>query len=482
MGENFDFDDTSQIAIPKNLVDQIIGQDEAVKIAKMVARQRRHLLLVGPPGTGKSMLARAISSMLSKADEEISVMHNPAKPERPFLEVRTRAEVEQKQKPKSKKEQKPVGLMLKPTDVPSFVSERLGYKCRYCSKFSNPDVSVCPSCNAEKFRESAGPFGDLLANLGDIEREDAVHTTRILEGKEELVVFERVDERTIRALDQKELAMLNGGDSSLVRNVIVPLDRKLFVQATGASETELLGDVRHDPYGGHHQIGTPAFTRVVPGAVHEAHEGVLFVDELISLGNLQRNLLTAMQDKKFPISGRNSSSTGSSVRVDSVPCDFILVSAVNMADIQKIMVPLRSRISGNGYEVLLNSVMDDNAQNANKIAQFIAQEIVRDGRIPHASRESVELILNHARKKARIVDKKAGISLRLRSLSGLIKSAGDWARAEDAKLIEPKHVKAALVSSKMAEEQMSQMYGSFFAASMSDTDLSSLNSADKDAR
>ena len=92
----------------------------------------------------------------------------------------------------------------------------------------------------------------------------------------------------------------------------VPLERTPFVLATGASETELLGDVRHDPYGGHPQLGTDPFDRIVPGAMHEAHEGVLFIDELPNLGHLQRFILTAMQEKRFPISGRNPQSAGAS--------------------------------------------------------------------------------------------------------------------------------------------------------------------------
>ena len=67
MGKDFNFEDTSQIKVPNTLVEQIIGQDEAVKIAQVVAQQRRHLLLVGVPGTGKSMIAKAIASMVNGA-------------------------------------------------------------------------------------------------------------------------------------------------------------------------------------------------------------------------------------------------------------------------------------------------------------------------------------------------------------------------------------------------------------------------------
>jgi lon-related putative ATP-dependent protease len=189
-----------------------------------------------------------------------------------------------------------------------------------------------------------------------------------------------------------------------------------------------------------------------------------------------------MQDKRFPIMGRNSSSTGATVRVDNVPCDFILVSAINLSDIHKIMPALRSRISGDGYEVVVNSVMDDNAQNREKFAQFVAQEIKKDTKIPHATKEAVIALLDVARKKAKVLDQRAGISLRLRSLSGILKSAGDWATVEGSQFIEQKHIKMALIRGKMAEEQMSAKYGSVFKASMSDWETDFSNPNDKDAR
>ena len=72
---------TEDIAIPKNPLDRVIGQDHAVKMAKLAVRQRRHLLLVGYPGVGKSMIAQAIAFLLPAPKEEIWVVDNPKNPE-----------------------------------------------------------------------------------------------------------------------------------------------------------------------------------------------------------------------------------------------------------------------------------------------------------------------------------------------------------------------------------------------------------------
>ncbi len=64
------FKTTAEIKIPKQLIDQIIGQDEAVNIIKKAAKQHRHVLLIGEPGTGKSLTGQALAELLPKKDLE----------------------------------------------------------------------------------------------------------------------------------------------------------------------------------------------------------------------------------------------------------------------------------------------------------------------------------------------------------------------------------------------------------------------------
>jgi ATP-dependent Lon protease len=462
-----DFETTKDITIPKDPFERIIGQPEAVAIAKMVPYQRRHLLLVGPPGTGKSMIAQAIASVLPKPKLEISVLDNPENPERPIIEIRDESQIK-----KDKRLDKQFGLEVTPLDVPSFVAERLGYRCRRCGALSPFTDLVCPQCGADKIQKGglfdryAPPQLNSPPMEGD--RMRVATTRRNPDGKEEVLIYERNNEGKIIVLRQEEIKRMEELAKKSKRKVMVPLTRSTFVQASGGSETELLGDIRHDPYGGHHALGTPPYTRVVPGAVHDAHEGVLFIDELSTLGNLQRYILTAMQDKQFTIVGRNPMSSGAAVRVEGVPCDFLFVGACNINDIKHITPPLRSRIRGDGYEVLMNGYMEDSAENREKIIQFITQEIIKDGKIPHADRKAVMLILDEARDIARRVDNAKGLTLRLRNLTGIIKMAGDMAKTAKKELTERKDVELAIIEAKPIEEKVREKYGSWFAAESAD--------------
>ncbi len=74
------------------------------------------------------------------------------------------------------------------------------------------------------------------------------------------------------------------------------------------------------------------------------------------------------------------------VRTDLVSCGFILVAAGNMDNIKDMHPALRSRIRGYGYEVFMNERMPDNMENRMKLARFVAQEIVKDKKIPHINK------------------------------------------------------------------------------------------------
>src|SRR3989304_3029922 len=86
--EKLEFRSTAEVKIPERLVDQVIGQEHAVEVIRKAAEQKRHVMLIGDPGTGKSMLARSMTELLPRDElQDIIVYHNPEDPNEPKIRV-----------------------------------------------------------------------------------------------------------------------------------------------------------------------------------------------------------------------------------------------------------------------------------------------------------------------------------------------------------------------------------------------------------
>jgi len=166
-------------------------------------------------------------------------------------------------------------------------------------------------------------------------------------------------------------------------------------------------------------------------------------------------LLTAMQEKKYSISGQSERSAGALVQTEPVPCDYVLVAAGNLDALQGMHPALRSRIRGYGYEVYMNTLMDDNEENRKKLIRFVAQEVAKDKKIPPFDYTAIAEIIREAQKRA---GRKGKLTLRLREMGGLIRVAGDIAVAESASLVTSDHVIRAKVKARPLEQQIADKH------------------------
>jgi len=397
---NLEFKTTEEIEVPKKLIDQVIGQDHAVEAIKKAAIQKRHVMLIGSPGTGKSMLAKAMTELLPKEElEDILVYPNSEDPNQP--KIRT----------------VPAG---KGKEIVEAYKEEAMKKEQARNMFL---FTIVLFVIAYSFLQNQMLWGIIAAVM-------IFMLARYMMPREE---------RNVPKL------LVNNSDKETAP----------FEDATGAHAGALFGDVRHDPFqsGG---LETPAHERVEAGAIHRAHKGVLYIDEINTLTiESQQKILTALQEKKFPITGQSERSSGAMVRTEPVPCDFILVAAGNLDALYGMHPALRSRIRGYGYEIYMNDTMEDTEENRRKLVRFVAQEIVKDGRIPHFSREAVAEIIKEAKKRA---GRRGHLSLRLRELGGIVRIAGDIALAEKSELVTVEHVLKAKKIAKSIEEQLADKY------------------------
>lgn len=444
---------TAQVETPSDPFQRIIGQEHAVSIVRSAVKQHRHVLLCGAPGIGKSMLAKAAYTLLEVPSEEIRLRYNSSKPDRPDVVVRRPSQTDDVEE-ESEVVSVHDTIYTKPERIPFDISIKMGFRCPACSSISTPEENSCAECGAEKrFDWTQGESYHGLFRMLDVVREPALKTVTNLEeigGRSYQVTYEQTNQGELK-ITRKEagLQQEQPANESDQERVLVPHNSSRFIRVSGASPVELLGDVKHDPYGSAESLGLAAHHRVVPGAMHEAHEGILYIDEIAALGSYQSHLLTAMQDRVYSISGHNPLSSGAAVRVDDVPCDFILFASCNAENLVNILAPLRSRIRGYGYEVMLDSWIEKSEETSNDIVRFVSQTVEEDGRIPHLTVDALEIVLNLAEEMAvRLDNVRDSFTLRLRELGGLVRIAGDLAVQDNCDLVVPDHVQRASVLSR----------------------------------
>ena len=388
---------SSQIEVPEKLIDQVIGQEHAVEVIKKAAIQRRHVMMIGSPGTGKSMLGKAMAEILPKEElQDILAYPNSDDPNNPV--IRTVSGGRGKQIVAAHKAEAKKKIQFRNTLLMLLLIGIIGYA-----------------------------FLTYQWLMGIIAAAFVFMALRYTTPREEAMV-----PKLLVTNDTKNIAP--------------------FIDGTGSHAGALLGDVRHDPFqsGG---LETPAHDRVEVGAIHRAHGGVLFIDEINTLDpHSQQNLLTALQEGAFPITGQSERSSGAMVRTEPVPCRFVMIAAGNLDAIKGMHPALRSRIRGYGYEVYMAESMEDNEDNRRKYIRFIAQEVKNDGKIPHFDQSAIDEILREAKRRS---NRKGHLTLKLRDMGGLIRVAGDIARQENAILTTSVHVITAKSTARSIEDQVS---------------------------
>lgn len=396
----YSFNNTGEINVPPLLIDQILGQEQAVEIVKKAARQRRHVMMIGTPGTGKSLLAKAMAELLPKEElEDILVYPNAEDNNNPRIR------------------RVPAG--------------------------KGREIVAAHRAEAQKKAQSKTML--LMILMGGI----LIYS--ILVGPLLIGIF-------ICLLLLTVGRQFIGKDEALIPKLLVTNYNKLqapYVDATAAHAGALLGDVRHDPFqsGG---LETPAHDRVEAGDIHKSHKGVLFMDEINILSiESQQSLLTALQEKEYAITGQSERSSGALVKTEPVPCDFIMVAAGNVDALEKMHPALRSRIKGYGYEVYMRDSMPDTPENRDNYIRFVAQEVMRDGNIPQFDEDAVKEIIREAKRRS---GRKGQLTLKLRDLGGLVRVAGDLAHAENAPFTTADHVLRAKKISRSIEQQLADRY------------------------
>ena len=387
---------SQDIDVPPLLIDQVIGHEESIETIKKAAKQRRNVLLIGDPGVGKSMLAKGMAQILPHETlQDILVYPNMEDNNHPLIRT-----------------------------VPAGEGKKIVKATKGSVKGHEERKTIITMFAIGGVLVIGFMYGRLLESI--------IAAALIL-----LISIQIKP----KSNNMSPKLLVNNEESRFAP----------FMDATGSHAGALLGDVRHDPYqsGG---LGTPAHERVEAGMIHKANRGVLYIDEIGTMSmKTQQELLSAMQEKQYSITGQSENSSGAMVRSQAVPCDFVLVASGNLQVLEGMHIAMRSRIRGYGYEVFMKDYMEDTTENREKLVQFVAQEVKNDGRIPHFAPDALDEIILEAKRRS---GKQNSLTLRLRDLGGLVRSAGDVAIEKGADLVTAEHVFEAKRFARTLEQQI----------------------------
>ncbi len=480
-----DFKSTEGFPVDDNLINWAIGQEQALKEcflcldewvhklkyleqnkwyegwskadkdkpkAKTVISPGPYLLLLGDPGTGKSLIGKALAEKLTQTYKDYGIKlydalcwKNPALPSQPKVSMTKAGEgkkilqVEQLKEFKRKFTTK-IGLKALQMFLVmmGLVLISLGF---YFMFQAWQTWSLNPKFLGETLQEYYhSSFADYL-----IERFVGLVPLTFIPGGS-LIFFGVFIWWFSRLMGSGGLKGIGGAQQSDVPKLVVDnsSEHAPFLDATGHRSAQLFGSIAWDPYqtGG---LGTPEHQRVSAGDVHVASMGILYIDEIKNLDPDEAiTLLTVLEDGQLPITLRGRLHGGDTaamvVSTEPVPAITFLVGAGNFDSISQIHPALMDRIYGYGKVVRMNNDMPGTVENKRKYVQFVAQEVKRFN-LPPFSRDACQEVVEEGRRRS---NKKDALTTRFRPLISIIKTAATLAINEDAKIVESRHVREAI--------------------------------------
>jgi Lon-like ATP-dependent protease len=472
------FEDTSQISIPDDPIDQVIFQDRAKKAIRKIAQNKGHILMVGRPGTGKSMLANMFREVLEKSFGEYikpkdAIVAYPGK-DRNHVRIAYES----------------------PNKIDNFlikINQAIEVARDSVDEFSLADQIQ----SARRVK-----IGLLLTAVASAAAGIFFPPAFIAAGLSGLgAIFMYIQENNHKAQEkiQRETVADRKNTVKHIYDMVPEIlydprkDKDLMARVSEPDARNMKGGFRHDPYQSGN-LETPAQKRAYLGA--HAKAPIIYIDEiktLIKVGYMA-DLLEIMQNKRYYLEGGKNTGSGAADRSeDYLKAENIIVACCNHDTLHYLQDEgegaFLSRIEDKGEIIQMDSAVPETAESIKQVAQYVKQEIVNLGKefneswgdvIDHEGYESVKkrseyifgkrlseefklqerefsraAVLEVIKElRCRAYDGK--LSSILRPINGLIKSAEFEAIFEDSPLVEARHVRQALKEHLSLESGLSK--------------------------
>jgi Lon-like ATP-dependent protease len=467
LDKNLDeIEDTSQVTVPDDAIEKVIFQDQAKKAIRKIAQNKGHMLMVGKPGTGKSMLSGMFKHVLDKSLGDYirpkdSIAAYPGKDNN---HVRF--------------------AYADPERLDKYINQvRAQIET---AKNSADDFSLADQIAPIKKTKKILLWMAGLSIIAGIYFPPAFVLTG-LTGIGAIFMFIQENNNSVQEKIQREA---QGGKGASVKHIVdlVPevlydprKDMNLMVNVSEPNSKNMKGGFRHDPYQSGN-LHTPIHKRTYLGA--HAKAPIIYIDELKTLVKTRymASLLEIMQNKEYILEGGKNTGSGAADRSENhLKADNIIIACCNHDTLRHLQEEgdgaFLSRIEDKGEIIQMESAVAETAEHMKQVAQYIKQEInnleeefkntwgevfEKEGhagvrrrseqifgkRLPLdyklTVREFSQSAIAEIIKELRCRSSDGKLSCMLRPINGIIKTAELDAIVDSSALVEPRHVRSAL--------------------------------------
>ncbi|MBN1930899.1 MAG: ATP-binding protein [Desulfobacterales bacterium] len=460
------FQDTSQISLPKDPIEKVVFQNSAKKAIRKIAQNKGHLLMVGRPGTGKSMLAKMFNEVLEQS------LGDYLKPKEAIVAY-------------PGKDKNHIRIAYEdPEKIDNLISN-LNMEIE-AARDSKDDFNLSDQINSVRKVKKILFLAACVSGSAGFFFPPAFVATGLF-GIGSIFMYLQENNHKAQEKIQKEINISRGNDVKSIADMVPEIlydprnDKSLMARISEPDSRNMKGGFRHDPYQSGN-LHTPSHKRAYLGA--HAKSPIIYIDELKTLikAGYMSQLLEIMQNKEFILEGGKNTGSGAADRSENpLKANNIIVACCNHDTLRHLQEEgdgaFLSRIEDKGEIIHMESSVPENCENLKQVAQYIKQEIINLGkeftnawgeiiekegytsvkkrsekifgmRLPENyklqerefSRSAVLEIIKELR--CRSFDGK--LSTILRPINGIIKAAEFEAILDDVQIVESEHVRRAI--------------------------------------
>ncbi len=472
------FDDTSEITVPEDPIDHVVFQDRAKRAIRKIAQNRGHILMVGKPGTGKSMLANMFKEVLEKSFGDF------IKPKEAIVAY-------------PGKDRNHVRIAYEHPQKIDHLLNRINQAIEIAGD-SVDEFSLADQIQSARKVKMGLIAAAILSAAAGIYFPPAFIATGLF-GMGAIFMYIQENNHKAREKIQRETNADKKNSVKYIYDMVPEVlydprkNKDLMARVAEPDARNMKGGFRHDPYQSGN-LETPAHKRAYLGA--HAKAPLIYIDEiktLIKVGYMA-DLLEIMQNKRYYLEGGKNTGSGAADRSeDYLKAANIIVACCNHDTLHYLQQEgegaFLSRIEDKGEIIQMDSAVAETEESIKQVAQYVKQEIINLGRefeeswgdvIEQEGYESVRkrseyifgkqlsedfMLKEREFSKAAVLEiikelrcrasdgKLSGI---LRPINGLIKSAEFEAIFEDSAMVKARHVRQALKEHLSLESGLSK--------------------------